>query len=221
MPRGGKLIIETFNVILNQPQGVSQAGAASGRYVALTATDTGIGMNDVIKAHIFGPFFTTKEVGRGTGLGLAVCYGIVSQNGGYIGVESAPERGSRFRIYLPQAEAKEEVRPSGSDLGSGESLWGTETVLLVEDEPIVLNLIIHVLRQQGYTILEAAHGAEALSKAQLHTDGRIHLVLTDVVMPQMGGKELVERLLTLFPDIKVRCFSCQAMCKGLYPTLRL
>jgi two-component system, cell cycle sensor histidine kinase and response regulator CckA len=160
-------------------------------------------MKDEVKAHIFEPFFTTKEVGQGTGLGPAACYGIVSQNGGYIDVESAPEQGTRFRIYLPQAEAKEEVKPSESCLGSGDSLWGTETVLLVEDEPIVLNLISHVLRQHGYTVLEAANGVNALSVAQEHTGGRIHLVLTDVVMPQMGRKELVERLLKLFPDIKV------------------
>jgi two-component system, cell cycle sensor histidine kinase and response regulator CckA len=207
MPEGGKLIIETSNIILNQPQGVSQAGASPGTYVALTATDTGIGMNDEVKAHIFEPFFTTKEVGKGTGLGLAVCYGIMSQNGGYIEVESQPEQGTRFRIYLPQAEAQEEVKPPESGLEPGDSLWGTEIVLLVEDEPIVLNLISHVLRQQGYTVLEAANGVEALSVAQEHTGGHIHLVLTDVVMPQMGGKELVERLLKMFPDIKVLLMS--------------
>ena len=130
MPEGGKLIIETSNVILNQPQDVSQVGPSPGKYVALAVTDTGIGMNDEVKAHIFEPFFTTKEVGKGTGLGLAVCYGIVSQNGGYIGVESAPEQGTRFEIYLPQAEAMEEVKPPGSGLEPGDPLWGTETVLL-------------------------------------------------------------------------------------------
>ena len=203
MPEGGKLTIGTASVSLSQPQGVGQLEPAPGKFAVLTVTDTGTGMDDDVKAHLFEPFFTTKEVGKGTGLGLSICYGLVSQNSGYIEVESAPDQGTTFKIYLPKAEAKLEVIVSENGLESGSPLQGTETVLLAEDEPLVRSLVSDLLRDQGYIVLEAANGLEALSMAQEYAGGQIDLLLSDVVMPLMGGRELAERLLMIFPGIKV------------------
>ncbi len=203
MPEGGKLIIGTASVNLSQPQGVGQLEPAPGKFAVLTVTDTGTGMDDEVKAHLFEPFFTTKEVGKGTGLGLSICYGLVSQNSGYIEVESSPDQGTTFKIYLPKAEARLEVIASENGLESGSPLQGTETVLLAEDEPLVRSLVSDLLRDQGYIVLEATNGLEALSMAQEYAGGQIDLLLSDVVMPLMGGRELAERLLMIFPGIKV------------------
>jgi CheY-like chemotaxis protein len=203
MPEGGKLVIGTSSVQLGLPQSPAPLGPAQGQLVLLTVTDTGIGMDDEVKAHLFEPFFTTKEVGKGTGLGLSICYGLVSQNNGYIDVESAPNRGTTFKIYLPKVESRVEVLVPEDRLETTGPLPGTETVLLVEDEPMVRTLVSQILRDQGYLVLQAANGVEALSVAQDYRDGQIDLLLSDVVMPQMGGKELAERLLTMLPQIKV------------------
>lgn len=203
MPQGGKLVVKTASFHWNGPDVNQHFGLPSGEYVALTFTDTGTGMTDEVKAHVFEPFFTTKEVGKGTGLGLAVCYGIVGQSGGHIEVDSAPGQGSTLTVYLPSTDAELSDIPPVTPLDYPDIAQGSETVLLVEDEPLVRNLASHVLRKQGYTVLEASNGVDALSLAQEPSCPQIHLVLSDVVMPQMGGKELVRRLQDMFPNIRV------------------
>jgi two-component system cell cycle sensor histidine kinase/response regulator CckA len=203
MPQGGKLLIRTTNFTLNRPDATQHFGLPPGEYVVLAFTDTGIGMTDEVKAHVFEPFFTTKEVGKGTGLGLAVCYGIVSRSGGRIEVDSAPGQGSTFTVYLPSTDAELSKIAPVSSLDYPDLARGSETVLLAEDEPLVRNLANHVLCKQGYTVLEASNGIDALSLAQKPSCQQIDLVLTDVVMPQMGGRELVRHLQTMFPKIRV------------------
>jgi two-component system, cell cycle sensor histidine kinase and response regulator CckA len=203
MPQGGKLVIKTTSFNLERPDATQHLGLLPGEYAALTFTDTGTGMTDEVKAHVFEPFFTTKEVGKGTGLGLAACYGIMSQSGGYIEVDSAPEQGSTFTVYLPCADAELSSISPENGLAYPDVARVSETVLLVEDEPLVRNLASHVLRKQGYTVLEASNGIDALSTAQEPSCPKIDLVLTDVVMPQMGGKELVRRLQDMFPHVRV------------------
>ena len=167
----------------------------------LTVSDTGTGVSDDVKAHIFEPFFTTKGEGEGTGLGLATCYGIAKQNGGHIAVESEPGKGTTFKIYLSRINEEASPSPNTEDIDHLPS--GTETVLLVEDESAVRKLAAHVLREQGYTVLEASNGIEALRIVQEYSGQEIHLLLTDVVMPLMGGKELAEQLRARFPTIKM------------------
>jgi two-component system cell cycle sensor histidine kinase/response regulator CckA len=142
-------------------------------------------------------------VGKGTGLGLSICYGLVSQNSGYIEVDSASDQGTTFKVYLPKVEAGSEAIAPENSLESSSPLQGTETVLLAEDEPLVRSLVGNILRDQGYRVLEAANGLEALLMVQEYAGGQIELLLSDVVMPQMGGRELSERLLSIFPEIKV------------------
>ncbi len=199
MPNGGKLIIETANVTLGEEYARRHPGAEPGDYVLLAVSDTGVGMTDEVKAHLFEPFFTTKGPGKGTGLGLATVYGIVKQHGGNIYAYSEPGKGTTFKIYLPAVRAEAERLPRRDD--EGIIPGGTETVLVVEDEPLVRSMIMRTLREQGYRILEAANGNEALRLAEEY-EGEIHLLLTDVVMPQMGGKELQERLAALRPGIR-------------------
>ena len=158
-------------------------------------------MSPEVKGKIFEPFFTTKEIGKGTGLGLSTIYGIVKQSGGSIWVDSEPGQGTLFKIYLARVE--EGARDLHQGEATGPIRQGNETLLLVEDEPSVRSLTARILRNQGYRVLEAANGEEALSVVQEQTRERIHLLLTDVVMPQMGGKELVDRIKILNPDIKV------------------
>jgi CheY-like chemotaxis protein len=158
-------------------------------------------MTDEVKAHLFEPFFTTKEKGKGTGLGLSTVYGIVKQSNGHILFYSELGQGTTFKIFLPRVEEEITAIPRRDDLGYMPK--GNETILLVEDEPLVRGLAIRVLREQGYNLLEAANGMEALSVAQEHANEKIHLLLTDVIMPQLGGKELADRLKKLRPNVEV------------------
>jgi PAS domain S-box-containing protein len=202
MPDGGRLDISTRN--LEAPLGEPGAAAGLGQpSLLLAVSDTGVGMSPEVQAHIFEPFFSTKEVGQGTGLGLATVYGIVTQTGGRIEVTSAPGEGSTFRIYLPCVRAEagpEDAMPPAGELG------GSETVLLVEDEGAVRGLLAEVLRRRGYRVLEAADGREAAEVAARHP-GALHLLLTDVVIPGMSGQELARRLESERPGLRVMFIS--------------
>jgi CheY-like chemotaxis protein len=201
MPTGGRLTIRTDNVHLDRWQAPQiSTSLAEGDYVELSVTDTGAGMDNDTKSRIFEPFFTTKGPGKGTGLGLATVYGIVRQTGGGISVESELGRGSTFRIYLPLErspvdQAKAVVEPV-------EKSSSFETVLVVEDEEIVRELVCDILAEQGYNVMCAVDGHEALRVAGEY-DGRIHLLVTDVIMPHMNGPELAATLTPLRPDMKV------------------
>jgi two-component system cell cycle sensor histidine kinase/response regulator CckA len=202
MPTGGKLTIETVNVVLDEAYAARHPEVEPGEYVMLAASDTGTGMSDEVKAHIFEPFFTTKEKGKGTGLGLATVFGIVKQNGGHIWVYSEPGQGTSFKIYLPHVA---EGARSPSDLptdGVAPSARGSETLLLVEDETGIRELVGDVLADQGYRILVAQDGVEALHLAREH-EGPIHLLLTDVIMPRMSGKALADQLRSSHPEMSV------------------
>ena len=201
MPSGGKLTIETANVVLDEEYAHAHVAVIPGHYVRLSISDTGVGMPRELKEKVFEPFFTTKEKGKGTGLGLSMVYGIVKQIGGNIWVYSEPGHGTTFKIYLPRVEEQLDTFHALDETDSFPR--GGETVLLVEDDPSVRDLALRLLRQQGYTVLEAANGVEALHVAQEHGGEKIHLLLTDVVMPQMGGKELADQLKIFRPDVKV------------------
>jgi len=201
MPQGGKLTIETANVDLDRSYAREHVSVRTGPYVMLAVTDTGIGMDETTRTHLFEPFYTTKEFGRGTGLGLATVYGIVKQSEGYIWVYSEPNHGATFKIYLPRVDAPPEAA-GAPDPATGAGHRGTETVLLVEDETLVRSLVQRVLGHQGYTVLEAAAGEEALAVAAAH-GGEIHLLVTDVVMPGVGGRELARRLSVVRPRTRV------------------
>jgi CheY-like chemotaxis protein len=198
MPGGGRLHLETANVERGDP--TRHAQVPDGDYVRLTLRDTGSGMDEITLSRIFEPFFTTKAEGKGTGLGLSMVYGIVKQSGGWIWVTSAVGRGTAFDIYLPRVtgacDAPEVRRPAPAPTR------GTETVLLVEDEDQVRDLAREVLQMNGYTVLEAPHGAEAVRICEQYRD-RIDLVLTDMIMPQMNGRELFERLSVQRPGLRV------------------
>ncbi len=200
MPKGGRLTIETRNVTIGEEVRLDAVGVAPGSYVLLAVRDNGHGMDAETRSHLFEPFFTTKEKGKGTGLGLSTVYGIVKQSGGSIIVESAPGRGTTFRIYFPRVE-QEVPGPTGA-VEAIDPVRGRETILLVEDEPSVRGLVHQTLRLHGYTVLEARHGIEALLTSAKYV-GPIHLLLTDVVMPQMSGPEVAEKILTVRPGIKV------------------
>ena len=200
MPKGGSLTIETKNLTIGRNPRRDAVGVAPGSYVLLAVRDTGHGMDAETKSHLFEPFFTTKEQGKGTGLGLSTVYGIVKQSGGSITVESAPGKGTIFRIYFPRVEP--EVSEPTVAVDAIEPAHGRGTILLVEDEPSVRGLVHETLRLHGYTVLEARHGIEALLTGARHV-GPIHLLLTDVVMPQMSGPEVAGKLLTVRPGIKV------------------
>ena len=200
MPRGGKLTIETATVDLDATYAWEHGTVEPGRYVMLAVTDTGVGIDRAARARLFEPFFTTKEFGKGTGLGLATVYGIVKQSGGYIWVYSEPGQGATFKVYLPRVE------PGGEPLAARPSparaLGGTETILLAEDEAAVRNLARRVLEKHGYKLLLAATGRDGVQLATQHA-GPIDLLVTDVVMPEMGGRELAQRLAALQPGLKV------------------
>jgi PAS domain S-box-containing protein len=196
MPRGGQLTIETGNVELDGLTARAELFLVPGPYVMLAVSDTGMGMDEEVKAHLFEPFFTTKE-GGGQGLGLSAVYGIVKQSGGTLAVESEIGKGTTIRVFLPRLAREEEAR--GGERGS---LKGVETVLLVEDEEAVRTLVREILRMHGYEVLEARHGGEAILISQRH-QGPIHLLLTDMVMANMSGKELAEHLRPLRPEMHV------------------
>ncbi len=201
MPGGGRLTIETANVELGRSAGGAEVAVTPGPYVSITLIDTGRGMDAATRARVFEPFFTTKEQGRGTGLGLATVYGLVKQSGGYIFVESEPSQGTVFRVYLPPAEASASTAVEEDRLTVQQNR-GTETVLLVEDEDAVRALAREVLRRHGYAVLEARHGVDALTVVEAHAD-TIDLMVTDVVMPHMSGRDLAERLGAVRPAMKV------------------
>jgi two-component system cell cycle sensor histidine kinase/response regulator CckA len=201
MPNGGKLILETSNVTLTRDYVYQHYGMIPGPYVMMAVSDTGIGMTKEVKSHLFEPFFTTKGMSSGTGMGLSTAYGIIRQSNGYILVYSEADHGTTFKIYLPRAEEEVETVPQQEEVGSLPG--GNETVLLVEDEPLVRGLAARILRKQGYRLFEASNGLEAMRMAEKRVGEEIHLLLTDVVMPGMIGRELADRLRSLFPTIKI------------------
>ena len=200
MPGGGKIVIETSNAELDDGYCSRHPYVKPGRFVMVAVSDTGHGMSEEVKAHIFEPFFTTKAKGSGTGLGLATTYGAVKQAGGSIEVYSEVGMGTTFKIYLPRVEG--EASKLVRDDQPQKLLGGTETVLLVEDEDIVRDLCVRVLDELGYRVLQAGNGDEAIALAMGH-GGRIDLLLTDVVMPGMSGRELANRLTRIHPETRV------------------
>jgi two-component system cell cycle sensor histidine kinase/response regulator CckA len=205
MPEGGQLLIETRNAEINGVHPRLRDGVRPGRYVMLIVSDTGVGMDSETQAHMFEPFFTTKEPGKGTGLGLPIVYGVVKQSGGWTHVDSKPGKGTAFEIYLPCAEEADtrtalQVSEIREDITAAPR--GTETVLLVEDESGIRELACEFLQRQGYKVLHGMDGNEALRIADGHED-LIHLLVTDMAMPNLGGKELADRLRKLRPEIKV------------------
>jgi two-component system, cell cycle sensor histidine kinase and response regulator CckA len=200
MPDGGTLTIEIANIFLDEGYARQHAEVQPGSYVMLAISDTGVGMDAETQARIFEPFFTTKELGKGTGLGLATVYGVVKQNGGWIWVYSEPGHGTIFKIYLPQVE--QAVSSPDRSKALGPRPHGFETILLVEDQEAIRDLAGEFLKDAGYTILQARDGTEALRVADQH-HGQIDLLLTDVMMPRMGGPELAIRLTELHPQMKV------------------
>jgi two-component system, cell cycle sensor histidine kinase and response regulator CckA len=201
MPEGGKLTLATANVIIDQASVPELTASPTGAYVLLTISDTGMGMSEDVKARAFEPFFTTKAPGRGTGLGLATCYGIITQQGGHIQIDSQVGQGTTMSIYLPLVEATADELSQQQDEAT--LPLGQETLLLVEDEPSVRALARRVLREQGYSVLEAANGDEALQLARQQVGLVIDLVVTDVVMPQMSGIALANQLKDIYPTIKI------------------
>ena len=200
MPQGGRLTIETANVLLTEEYAERHHRLPPGPYVLLAVSDTGVGMDEITQKHLFEPFFTTKEVGKGTGLGLATVYGIVKQSGGYIWVYSEPGRGTTLKVYLPRVPGAAEPLPVAVE--SPELRRGTETVLLVEDAAPVRSLARKGLESYGYQVLEAADGPAALELSARHPRG-IDILVTDVVMPGMSGRELAERLAPARPGMRV------------------
>jgi CheY-like chemotaxis protein len=200
MPEGGTLTFETYNAHVDEWYRKHRPDVAPGRYLVIVASDTGTGIRQSEQEHIFEPFYSTKEPGRGTGLGLATCHGIVKQNGGHIRLHSEPGQGATFKIYFPRAEGvPEEESPARvvpADLGGG------ETVLVVEDEQVVRRISVGTFQRLGYRVLEAATGAEAIEVAG-RQEGRIDAVVCDVVLPDMRGPEVTARLTDRNPDVRV------------------
>jgi PAS domain S-box-containing protein len=200
MPKGGNLTIRTENVYLDDGFTKRHPTTRTGSYILLSVSDTGTGLDSETQQHIFEPFYTTKEVGKGTGLGLATVYGIVSQSGGYISVESELGAGTTFYIYLPRI--KEEIKTIEESGGTAQIQSGTEVILIVEDEDLVRQLTCQILEECGYEVIEARNGVEALAICR-ELDGKIDLLLTDIVMHQMGGRELAEKLTAVYPELRI------------------
>jgi len=196
---GGRITIRTVTATLDQADCADQAGFIPGDYVLLSVSDDGCGMDRQTLANLFEPFFTTKDVDKGTGLGLATIYGIVKQNNGFIYVESEPGRGTTFRVYLPRHETAAEKNHRRDP--AAPNVRGSETILLVEDEPSILRITTMMLERIGYAVLTAQTPGEAIALAREHT-GEIHLLMTDVVMPEMNGRILAGNLLSLYPNLK-------------------
>jgi PAS domain S-box-containing protein len=199
MPHGGRLLIETKNVDFAEPTADEESLYPPGHYVMLAVSDNGVGMDKPTQARIFEPFFTTKDPGRGTGLGLATVYGIVSQNGGFISVYSEPGRGTSFKVYFPRVDDPVAVEEA---VTAGEPPGGKESILVVEDDAAVRTLVRQSLQRLGYHVLEAPDGESALAVAAKHPEP-IHLVLTDLIMPRMSGRNLAEKVVELRPDVAV------------------
>jgi two-component system, cell cycle sensor histidine kinase and response regulator CckA len=196
---GGKIIIETGNCDLDEVFSLQHPGSVAGSYVRIAVKDRGFGMTEEVKRRLFEPFFTTKEMGRGTGLGLATVYGIVKQSGGYIDVISEPDQGASFNIYLPRVfQPADALKRQAAE----EPLQGSQTILVVEDEPGVLNLVVHTLRKRGFSVLETTDPEQGVTLFQEHQE-EIDMLLTDVVMPFMSGPALAELLIAKKPQLKV------------------
>jgi len=206
MPQGGKLTIETADVVLDKTYALRRVAVKPGPHVMMAISDNGGGMDEETCSHIFEPFFTTKAKGEGTGLGLSTVYGIVKQSAGYIWTYSEPGEGTTFKIYMPRVE--KEITEITKTNDSAKSLEGSETVLVVEDEKMVRQMAHKVLQGYGYAVLEAKNGEEAIAISQKH-EGPIHLMLTDVVMPGMSGRVLAERFES-FTTGRPRCSICRA-----------
>jgi two-component system cell cycle sensor histidine kinase/response regulator CckA len=200
MPGGGRLAIRTSNVTLPDDAANEGDEVPRGHYVKLTVSDTGEGMSDHVRAHVFEPFFTTKEPGRGTGLGLATVHGIVEQSAGFIRVQSAIGKGTAFHVYLPRADDAEETPPRPPQASADPSYGGTETVLLVEDDPGVRRYVRRTLRESGYDVLDAENGGTALLIMEQHA-GPVHLLVADIVMSRMSGPQLAARLRAIRPAL--------------------
>lgn len=200
MPKGGDLTIKTENIYLDEEYAATHVPTMPGNYVRLSVSDTGIGVDEEARKHIFEPFYTTKEKGAGTGLGLATVYGIVKQSGGYIWVDSEPGKGADFMVFLPQVEKVATI--SKENIMSETAMPGNETILLVEDEEAVRELTVKILEMNGYSVIEAKDGAEAFEIYE-ESSGKIDLLITDVVMPRMSGRELAEKIKQINPEIRV------------------
>jgi two-component system cell cycle sensor histidine kinase/response regulator CckA len=207
MPDGGRLLIETSDESIDAKTAAARPGAVPGPHVLLSVTDTGVGMDEEVRSHLFEPFFTTKGLGKGTGLGLATCHGIVRQLSGHIEVYSEPDHGTMFRIHLPSSSGPADPRPVAPSAPPASD--GTETVLVVEDEPLVRRLAVLGLRARGYTVLEAANGADAIQVA-LRAGNTIDLIVSDVMMPGMSGPALVRELATIAPRARAMLMSGHA-----------
>jgi len=199
MPDGGKLLVETSNITLDEAYREAHPWVQPGDYVLLAVSDTGCGMDQETLEHVFEPFFTTKAEGEGTGLGLATVYGIVKQNNGFVNVYSEPGQGTTVKLYFPRYLGEEKAQPVAPPQLA--PVRGQETILLVEDEEQLRRLARTLLQRLGYRVLEAASPREALTLCEKHR-GEIHLLLTDVVMPTMSGKELAENIKATKPDLK-------------------
>ncbi|MGH7197215.1 MAG: PAS domain S-box protein, partial [Candidatus Omnitrophota bacterium] len=202
LEKGGRVTLETSSASLDETSAFQHEAGGPGEYGLLTVKDTGHGMTDEVKKHLFEPFFTTKESGKGTGLGLATCYGIVKQAGGFIDVQSEPGKGTAVTVYLPVAAKGAEAGPEEKS-ADGVTPVGKEMVLLVDDESTVRSFAARILRQQGYSVLEASSGPEALEMLKLRDARDLRLLFTDVMMPKMNGTELAEKLKALRPGVKV------------------
>ena len=199
MPHGGKLVIRTTRINLDEGYCGDHVEVQPGEYAVLSVRDTGIGMTDDVREHCFEPFFTSKEKGKGTGLGLTIVYSVVKQFGGFLDVITGPQAGTEIAVYFPVTDLPYEARVPREEIDLPR---GRETILVVEDEDTVRRLTVRILESLGYRVLQAAHGGEALLLCERHLEP-IHLILSDVVMPQIGGPELIERLQKIRNDFKV------------------